>query len=526
MLQFGSEPLEAAPDDEQLWLAAVSRALRALQRREAFPIRHCRIAVPGHLALTKFVRTPAVARDKRSRIVQFEAAQNIPHPLEEVVWGHAEVSDDGVDLELMLAAVKLDSMEGLCAAIEAAGFTVVGAEPASVSLHRTCTHATQQATVAVLIADVGARSTHLVFTGGPGFFTRTLPLGGNHVTQALAEDLQIDLVSAETLKLEALSHPSGASVDDTKRKAVSRASDGFIGRLQLEITRSRLGYSRQPGAMMPGRVWLTGAGALLPALDEKLAQGLGLPVGRLDPMRQIDLTERSRLDGAESAAGHLPVLAGLAWAALSPNPHDLELLPVSRRTLQLQRRAEPWWLAAAALMLAATLPPLLYFHARASGLRAQAAAYDRQLAPLRRLEAGNRANLDRLHELERQVEAIKGVAQGRTSWVAFLADLQHRLEQVGDVWLESMQVIPLPASGQAQSTDRTVRRVSLAGRLLDTTNPLAKASDESYDKAKRLIANLGESPFVHAVTDEGFDNSQPGMLRFEVTLVLDPNKPL
>ena len=87
------------------------------------------IAVPGHLALTKFIKTPSVAKEKRSKIISFEATENIPYPLEEVVWDHVVVADDGFDLEVMLTASKFDAMQSLCSAADAAGFPVERAAP-------------------------------------------------------------------------------------------------------------------------------------------------------------------------------------------------------------------------------------------------------------------------------------------------------------------------------------------------------------------------------------------------------------
>ena len=69
-------------------------------------------------------------------------------------------------------------------------------------------------------------------------------------------------------------------------------------------------------------------------------------------------------------------------------------------------------------------------------------------------------------------------------------------------------------------------RLALAGRLLDTENPLSKASADSYARVKTLLGSLGVSPFVRAVENERFDNNQPGVLRFEFTLVLNPDHPL
>ena len=69
------------------------------------------IAVPGHLALTKFIKTSSVAKEKRGKIIAFEAAENIPYPLNEVVWDYLVVADDSFDIDVMLTAVKFDAMQ-------------------------------------------------------------------------------------------------------------------------------------------------------------------------------------------------------------------------------------------------------------------------------------------------------------------------------------------------------------------------------------------------------------------------------
>src|SRR5947209_13285559 len=83
--RFALEPHSADPSHEARWAVDVAHALGAIAAREKLS-GIAAVAVPGHLALTKFVKTPSVAKEKRDKIVAFEAAENIPYPLEEVVW--------------------------------------------------------------------------------------------------------------------------------------------------------------------------------------------------------------------------------------------------------------------------------------------------------------------------------------------------------------------------------------------------------------------------------------------------------
>ena len=61
------------------------------------------ISVPGQSGLARFVKLPPVNQSKIADIVKFEAKQQIPFPLEEVVWDFQPLSTgevvDGMALE-------------------------------------------------------------------------------------------------------------------------------------------------------------------------------------------------------------------------------------------------------------------------------------------------------------------------------------------------------------------------------------------------------------------------------------------
>src|SRR6267378_7092258 len=72
------------------------------------------ISVPGQSGLARFVKLPPVDEKKIADIVKFEAKQQIPFPLEEVVWdfqkiGHGVVTDGfAMETEIGLFAMKKD----------------------------------------------------------------------------------------------------------------------------------------------------------------------------------------------------------------------------------------------------------------------------------------------------------------------------------------------------------------------------------------------------------------------------------
>ena len=72
------------------------------------------VCTPSHQCFTKFLNTPAVDGAKVGQIIQYEAQQNVPFPLDEVEWGYQIMgtTEEG-DLDVMLMALKLEVIDSL-----------------------------------------------------------------------------------------------------------------------------------------------------------------------------------------------------------------------------------------------------------------------------------------------------------------------------------------------------------------------------------------------------------------------------
>ena len=69
-------------------------------------------------------------------------------------------------------------------------------------------------------------------------------------------------------------------------------------------------------------------------------------------------------------------------------------------------------------------------------------------------------------------------------------------------------------------------KLAISGRMLDRSSSLARGSAETFGRVKSLLAGIGNLPGVATVEGERFDQSQPGLLRFDFILVTDPARPL
>jgi len=109
---------EREENRKELLVAAVRNMLREKGIR-AGKVVFC---VPGQSVFTRFVKLPPVEESKVVQIIQYEARQNVPFPIEEVIWDFQLIgTTEAGGLEVMLLAIKSDIIEELSAGAESAG---------------------------------------------------------------------------------------------------------------------------------------------------------------------------------------------------------------------------------------------------------------------------------------------------------------------------------------------------------------------------------------------------------------------
>jgi len=324
-------------------------------------------------------------------------------------------------------------------------------------------------------------------------------------------------VSAEALKLRVLGGQGAAETAPAAAETVRLAATRFVGRLQLELMRSTARAGPEGAAAQPAVIYLAGGGARLPELPALLAGKLKARVERYDPLRRVDVAVAVRLGGAGDQLA--PELLGAAVGPRSGAPLAFSLLPPAEARLQDFRKRQPFLLASAALAVAALALVAWHYHRLVTATYEDLAGLEQRLVPLRALVERNVGNLAHLESARARIAGLRGTVEMKSSWIDFLGDLQARLEEIEDVWLEKLQIVPGPAAGGPL-------RLALSGRLLDWDNPISKVSPDSFQRVKQLFRSFSQSEFVAAVEGERFDNVQPGILRFDCTLVINPQKPL
>lgn len=514
---FAHRDLEYDFTEEQEWLPAVMGAIRQM-RSQVKGGDKAVLIVPGYQLLTKLIKVPHVDESKRAQIIAFEAQDQIPYPLSEVVWDHEVISDDGVETEVVVIAVKSEVINRFCGELRKQGLTPLRVEAASVldyNAYQLCYPGSEEDT---LLINIGARSSNLLFINEQGFFIRNITLGGNTLTQNLADSLGKGFEEAEQVKIAFFSGQTSIDADDPSAQLLQQNAQNFQKKLSQEITRSIVTYRRNKGAQAPKRILLTGRGALLPGLSEQLEQSQRIPVEYFDPTAGIELG--SGVDAVEIEQNQhvLSEVVGRAAAIIDDGAVSINLLPQHLAEAMRFAKQKPFIIIGAACLALATIPPLL-------GFMQQKEAYERQARELKQLAPPFNNRHVEILELREQAQALQEdvadlqeLVNSRSNWITLFADLQSRLQDVKDVWLEELQI-----------NRQTTGNLRLSGRMLikdwDPDNP-SESYDKAYQRVNSLLESFKASEFVAGVANPKFNTDNPRILQFDFSLVINPERPL
>src|SRR5260370_18219537 len=112
--QYGIKSLGAEGSQESSREAVILKALQEMLAEKGIKAKNANVCAPGFHVFSKFVKLPPVDAGKVTQIIQYEAQQNVPFPLEEVVWDYQILgSTAGGELEVLLVAIKADIVGGL-----------------------------------------------------------------------------------------------------------------------------------------------------------------------------------------------------------------------------------------------------------------------------------------------------------------------------------------------------------------------------------------------------------------------------
>lgn len=313
-------PHEAVREGVVVDADSVGAAIRQLIRDTHANVSQVNIAVSGASVVVRTVRIPRMAEATLRKSIKYEASRYVPSSIEE---SHIEFEIVGLadenQMDVLVVAAPRDVVASRIKACDAAGLTVEAVDVESFASYRSLVEADQShdwSSQTVALVDIGATTTSMsVISNGLFCMTRSIPHGGQTLTEALKSHFKLSEEDAETGKSQ-LDVSELTMEGPPSENPPLRVLQPHLDDLIREIRRSLNYYQSQQnesGASSPvtGLI-VSGGGAQMHGLAKYIGHKLQLETcaaGVLDNPRFSHM-------GETSGGGHdLSVASGLAMRA-------------------------------------------------------------------------------------------------------------------------------------------------------------------------------------------------------------------
>jgi type IV pilus assembly protein PilM len=282
-------------------------AIRSLSKEINVTAKEAVISVSGASVIVRFVSMPKMRDDELKSAIRFEAEKHIPFPINDCIVDHQILrkNDKEGKLEILLVAAKKDSIMNKVSIAEESGFSVsaVDVDTFAVANAFLKNPSHTPAGKAVALLNIGSNFTNVgIVKDGVLCFARDITIGGNDFNQAISKALNIDIKSAEDIKLS----------PKERLQDIAAAAKGVTGNL-LDETRLSLNYYENQSGKGVDEIYISGASAVIPSLEILFQEAFESKPVFWDPLSCLDKS-RGGFDSAlaEKMKGSFTVAVGLA----------------------------------------------------------------------------------------------------------------------------------------------------------------------------------------------------------------------
>ena len=461
------------------------------------------ISVPGQSALTRFIQLPPVEASRVDEIVRYEAKQQIPFALEDVIWDYQTLGGGMVESGFMLGAeVGLFAMkkEGIYSAIKpyvANKMEIELVQIAPLAMHnflcfdqfglRPGQELSDDGEYKIVL-DMGTDNTTLLVTNGNKIWIRNVPIGGNHFTRALTKEMKLTFAKAEHLKCNATKAPDP--------RAVFQALRPVFNDYVSEIQRSIGYFSSVNREAKITKIVGAGNGFKLAGLQKFLQQNLQYEVERVDNFQALvgDSVLNAPLFQENVLSFVVPY--GLALQALKLTRIHTTLLPAEIATARKIRRKKPWAVATAASLL--------------FGLAMSTAGYSNVASSVSSTKFGDvESKVEALKKKKTDYEGKFSAAEGEFKKAQENGQKLVTAIDTREMWLEVYRAIneclPRDTGNEQDIDDVTLKnRVNIKSVIAKKHADVSKWHSELKDKSPNIFISMLEKDKETAPSGPGY----------------------
>ena len=354
------QPTDGPIPDKRAW-----RTLAHFQERHRIRSEHVVVSVPGNCVFSRPISLIEVGGKPLHELVRFEAQQQVGIDLEAVLWDYEvfpPLREGDPARQGVLFAMKKADYNTFIRSLDAARIQVDDVQTVPLAIYNYIRFAVAPESPS-LIFDIGARTVDMVAVFKGRYWTRSIPIGGDQVTQALQQSLGCDYDSAETIKLNA-----GRS--NHAREVLQRMLPSLRA-IAVEIRGAyRLLRGDVPGVRFDRAITLGGAARTL-GLARLLSQELGCTIHAAEGADTLPLAETVDARSFAEEIGVLAPAVGLALQGASRAATEVSLVSAGTVRGKHLARTRPFAIASLAV-LAVLITLSLVFTAQKRAVYAEA----------------------------------------------------------------------------------------------------------------------------------------------------------
>jgi type IV pilus assembly protein PilM len=460
--QYGVKSLGAEGAQEGSREAVILKALQDLISEKGMKAKNVNVCAPGFHVFSKFVKLPPVDANKVTQIIQYEAQQNVPFPLEEVVWDYQILGSlPSGELEVLLVAIKADIVEGLFRTTETLGLHLQLADVSPAALCNAFRYNYGELEDCTMLLDIGAKTSNLLFFEKGKVFSRSINLGANSITQDFANESKLKFEVAEKLKVEEGFVSLGGAYEEPEnphQAAISKIARQFMTRLHIQVNQTMQFYRGQQGGSAPVRLFLSGGASIMPYTAQFFAEKLNVPVEYFNPLRNVQIDPAINLEELARVAHSLGEVVGLGLRNLAHCPVELNLMPESTLKWQSFNQKKPYLIAAVFTVVLGIAAIGFLFDKLADVKKAALEKAKADIDPQKQKGEQFKRVWAELKKTEKERDQTVQYMGNRYAWADVLMELRQALIRVESatklklhtdtgVWIEQM-ISSLPAAAE------------------------------------------------------------------------------
>lgn len=306
-------PIGAVRDGEVTDLQVITDTIKQLLSEAKIQNKDVAIGVGNQRVVVRELEMQWLPLPQIKSSLPFSVQEFLPMAVEDALMDYyptAEYEREGLRyVNGIFVAAQKDTVTANVLAVESAGLRPQLVDLNGFAILRSLARG-EYANQTIAMIDIGARMTNVVVASqGEPLFVRTLPNGGQNITDAIARVLSIAGPEAEQLKRQV-----GVGVNVPQQ--YQAAADETLQAVQhfVESLGSTFSYYAQthPNRPLQG-VLMSGGGTHLPGLGRYVASTSRLPVALGDPFSHMKKAKGSGIEAFTGQESLFAVAAGLAY---------------------------------------------------------------------------------------------------------------------------------------------------------------------------------------------------------------------